>query len=125
MRNFDDNPIFFPSMRRIFAQSAWNVLTVGEFRINFFTLSFISLAALGEHRSVLEGKTVILCVPSLYLDMVSSFVKEAKLPIFIGAQYVSQFPKGSFTGEQGAFQIAQYASFTLVGHSERRIHLHE
>lgn len=83
------------------------------------------LVSLAEHESILEGKTVILCVPHIYLDMVSSFIAKHKLPIFTGAQYVSKFPKGSFTGEEGAFQVGQYAKFVIVGHSERRTHLHE
>jgi triosephosphate isomerase len=35
------------------------------------------------------------------------------------SQDVSMFEKGAHTGETGAFQIADYCSYSIVGHSER------
>jgi triosephosphate isomerase len=44
-----------------------------------------------------------------------------KLPLFVGAQNVSEHPQGAFTGEVSAAQLADVGvRFVIIGHSERR-----
>lgn len=72
---------------------------------------------LGESKP--EGE-VIFFPPAIFLTVVAERVKD--LPdIFAGAQNVSQFEAGAYTGEISAAQIRSAgATHVLVGHSERR-----
>lgn len=67
-----------------------------------------------------ESLEIILFVPSLYLPLVHYLKKELDLPISFGAQNISPYPEGAYTGEVTAGMVSQYAQYTLVGHSERR-----
>ena len=68
----------------------------------------------------------IVIFPSFtILDFVSSFVKEKGLPFKIGAQDVSPFDDGAYTGEVSARQIKEFAEYVLIGHSERRTNFEE
>lgn len=68
----------------------------------------------------LDNLEIVICPPFIYLSEADKLIKEFKLPIILGAQDVSPFPPGAYTGEVGANQIADYAKFILIGHSERR-----
>lgn len=72
-----------------------------------------------------QGVEIVLLAPFTLLDMVSSYVKVNSLPIQIGAQDVSPFDKGPFTGEVTAEQIKEFGSYVLIGHSERRSNFSE
>jgi triosephosphate isomerase (TIM) len=67
-----------------------------------------------------KEKQIIICPPFPYLML---FAKELKnlSNVFIGAQDVSAFEKGQYTGEVTAPMLADIVSFVLIGHSERRI----
>ena len=46
--------------------------------------------------------------------------------ICIGAQNMSEYPKGAYTGEISSIMLKEAgATFVLLGHSERRSHFHE
>lgn len=67
---------------------------------------------------------VILCPPAVYLEMTSDIADESKL--FIGAQNVSQFEQGAYTGEIAANMLASMdISYCIIGHSERRKYFSE
>lgn len=68
----------------------------------------------------LTEKEIIICPPFQLLFMFSSYTKDKLLPIKIGAQNVSPFDEGAYTGEVNAKQIKDFADFVLIGHSERR-----
>ncbi|KKS98226.1 MAG: triosephosphate isomerase, triosephosphate isomerase (TIM) [Candidatus Gottesmanbacteria bacterium GW2011_GWA2_43_14] len=64
--------------------------------------------------------------PSLiHLDLANELVKKLSLPIQLGAQNISAFPEGAFTGEVAAGQLKEVAQYVLIGHSERRINQKE
>lgn len=75
-----------------------------------------NLAKLSEEADALVG----LAVPYVYLPQAVSICQGS--PLFLGAQNVSQFQEdGAFTGEVSAQMLGDVgASFTLIGHSERR-----
>lgn len=60
--------------------------------------------------------TVILCVPY----MVLGFLAAKKPQFLLGAQDVSAFGDGAYTGEVSARQIKEFAEWVIIGHSERR-----
>ncbi len=62
---------------------------------------------------------VIICPPSLYLEMASDYGDESILSI--AAQNVSSFNNGAYTGEISASMLnAMEIEYCIVGHSERR-----
>lgn len=74
--------------------------------------------------AILEGVgsvncEVVVCPPFPYLAQVSS--RLSLTSVSLGAQTVSQFPQGAFTGEVSASMLAEFGcQYVLVGHSERR-----
>lgn len=61
----------------------------------------------------------VLCVPAVNIAAMLKFGKEAK--ICVGAQDVSKYEKGAYTGEISASQLADArVKYCIVGHSERR-----
>ena len=76
--------------------------------------------------SIDTEKNVFIICPSLtMLEYVSRRIKEMNLPVLIGAQNLSPFPEGAYTGEVFAGQIKEYAQYVIIGHSERRKYNHE
>lgn len=78
---------------------------------------------LGEARSWLDSfkmppgeATVIVCAPFTLL----SFLHEQKPQFQLGAQDVSQFGEGAYTGEVSATQLKEFVDWVIIGHSERR-----
>jgi len=71
------------------------------------------------------GITTVLCLPFTLLSSAKELIQKKNLPIAIGAQDVSPFGKGPYTGEVTADMIKEFASYVLVGHSERRQYFQE
>ena len=75
----------------------------------------------------LETKTpceVVACPPALYLEMATDFAMESNLRV--GAQNVSQFESGAYTGEISAAMLDSIdVDYCIVGHSERRKYFNE
>lgn len=62
---------------------------------------------------------ILVCVPSPYLAQAFGKLQGSKVEL--GAQNVSQFQPGAFTGEVSAGMLAEFGCrYVIVGHSERR-----
>jgi triosephosphate isomerase len=60
-----------------------------------------------------------VCVPSPYLAQASGLLKGSG--IAWGAQDVSRFERGAYTGDVSGAMVAEFgARYAIVGHSERR-----
>lgn len=68
---------------------------------------------------------IVICPPLIYLPYVRELINKYKLPLKTGAQNLSQFDQGAYTGEVTGSMIAQYAKYVLIGHSERRKYFQE
>ncbi len=68
---------------------------------------------------------VILCVPFPDLFPVREHIRKYSLNIALGAQDVSPYPEGSYTGEVSARMIKELGEYVIIGHSERRKFLGE
>lgn len=68
----------------------------------------------------LVNKEIIICPPFTLLSLVSSEVKNRKLRVKVGAQNISQFGEGAYTGEINSRQLKDFADYVIIGHSERR-----
>lgn len=61
---------------------------------------------------------IVVCPPALYLQ---SFAKSSSADILVGAQHVSVYEGGAYTGEYSAEMLRSLnVSYCIVGHSERR-----
>ena len=64
-----------------------------------------------------SNNCTIICAPAIYLSILQTNAKN----LFFGAQDVSIYNEGAFTGEISAKMLKEKnSSFCLVGHSERR-----
>lgn len=67
-----------------------------------------------------ENLEIIILPPFTLLDYLDSFIKANNLKLKLGAQDISPFGLGAYTGEVNASQVKEFASYVLIGHSERR-----
>lgn len=72
-----------------------------------------------------EEKKIIICPSFTLLPKIKELSVNCKLPISIGAQDISPFEEGAYTGEVNGKQIKEFAEYALIGHSERRMKLSE
>jgi len=77
------------------------------------------LDAIGPQTDSFAG-TVIVCPTMAFLSEASQKVKTAGWKLKIGAQNVSHFETGAYTGEVAASQMRDQVTYTIIGHSERR-----
>ncbi len=68
----------------------------------------------------IPNKEVVICAPFMLLSYLKLYVLNHKFSFKIGAQDVSPFAEGAYTGEISAKQIKEFADYVIVGHSERR-----
>ena len=69
---------------------------------------------------------LIVCPPFSLLSAVKEKSAELRLPINLGAQDISPFPVGSYTGAVSVQNLEGLdIQYVLVGHSERRKYFHE
>ncbi|MDP2027126.1 triose-phosphate isomerase [Sulfuriferula sp.] len=77
------------------------------------------LTALVSQLEKLNGMRCAVCVPFPYLAQAQASLTGTKLAW--GAQNLSQYDKGAFTGEVSASMLLEFGcSYVIVGHSERR-----
>ncbi|WP_261842507.1 triose-phosphate isomerase [Aliamphritea ceti] len=68
---------------------------------------------------IAHGVEVLVCPPAVYLDQATELVKGSAIKV--GAQNVSDQPKGAFTGETALSMLQDLGcEYVLLGHSERR-----
>lgn len=68
----------------------------------------------------LKNKEIVICSSFTSLPILKSLIMNHKSSIKLGAQNVSPFDEGAYTGEVNAKQIKEFAEFVIIGHSERR-----
>jgi len=96
-------------------------LVVGNWKMNGSRSSSIELA--GNIAKIFgageERVECAVCPPDVFLADVSATL--ASSGVGIGAQNVSQYAKGAYTGDVSASMLAEFdCKYVLVGHSERR-----
>ncbi len=66
------------------------------------------------------NKEIIICPPYTLLPYLKSYIVNHKSLIKLGAQNISPFGEGAYTGEVNGKQIKEFADHVIIGHSERR-----
>src|SRR6266446_6018478 len=99
-------------MRQRVVVGNWKVH--GSLPENQTLLNTVAAAVTGLHKA-----TCAVCVPFPYLAQTQSALAGSKLAW--GAQNVSQYSTGAFTGEVSAGMLREFGCrYVIVGHSERR-----
>ena len=66
-------------------------------------------------------KIIILCPPATLLQFVKNYIDQKGVKnMEVGAQNISEFGEGAYTGEENARQVSEFAKYVIIGHSERR-----
>lgn len=73
----------------------------------------------------LSQKEIIICPSFTQLFSFFSYFFSNNVNASIGAQNVSPFDEGAYTGEVNAKQLKDFATYVLIGHSERRGNFNE
>ena len=77
-----------------------------------------------EEKGKPEDVDVLICPPYIYLELAGDITEDS--PVFVGAQNVSQFESGAYTGEISASMLrSMHIDFAIIGHSERRKYFRE
>jgi len=72
----------------------------------------------------LENTAVIICPPSLYIELATDLAQETEL--YVGAQNLSNYESGAYTGEISAAMLESMGvDYCIIGHSERRKYFNE
>lgn len=73
----------------------------------------------------INDKEIVICVPFTVLSLAKSLIEQHNLPIKLGAQDISPFDEGRYTGEVNGKQLAEFVQYVIIGHSERRKYFSE
>ncbi len=77
------------------------------------------LATVTAEMRSLDGLDCVVCVPFPYLAQTQSLLEKTRL--VWGAQNISQYSHGAYTGEVSASMLVDFdVRYVIVGHSERR-----
>ena len=100
-------------------------LIAGNWKMHGTAESARNLATqLGHHRFQDDAVEIVVFPPLVHLSVVRDVLAHSS--VSIGAQNVSRFPNGAYTGEVSAEMLLdQGCKYVLVGHSERRAILGE
>jgi triosephosphate isomerase len=106
-------------------------LIAGNWKMNLDHLQSIAFVqklawSLKDARHEYGTAEVAIFPPFTDLRSVQTLIAADKLPLRFGAQDVSAFDSGAYTGEvSGAFLKALDCQYVIIGHSERRQYHHE
>ena len=95
-------------------------IAAGNWKMNgSFDSNESLLSAIHAGAGNVSGEIMIFA-PSVYLDRLISSVNDKEANIVIGAQNLSEYENGAYTGEISAAMLSELGcSHVLVGHSER------
>ena len=107
-------------MRRFLVAGNWKMhgsLEMATDLISGVSRRALDAARLSEQKEL--AYDILVCPPSVYLGHAVSIAESQ--PISVGAQNVSQFASGAYTGESSLSMLQEIGcEYVLIGHSERR-----
>lgn len=78
------------------------------------------ISKVGPELPVDENLKIVVCPPFIDIVEVEKSVKVGNFPILVGAQDLSPFEEGPYTGEEAASILKDIVDLAILGHSERR-----
>jgi triosephosphate isomerase len=109
-------------MKKLFIAGNWKSnKTIAE--TSEWVNSFSKLVS--DINNNLSEVPVVLCAPFTALPDLNKLIASSGLPIKTGAQNLSKFDEGAYTGEVSAKMIKEVAPWVIIGHSERRKYFNE
>jgi triosephosphate isomerase (TIM) len=102
-------------------------IVAGNWKMNkTFSEAEELITGISDHLETMElnNEEVIICPPSLYLELATDIASEAKFSV--GAQNMHDHEWGAFTGEiSGPMLASLEVEYCIIGHSERRKYFQE
>ena len=93
-------------------------IVAGNWKMNTGPSDGAALAQQVIAHDLPENMDVVLCPPAVGLTSVAEAVRQS--PVLLGAQHIHWELDGAFTGEISVSMVQEFASYVIVGHSERR-----
>lgn len=86
---------------------------------------FFTQLCVGNHLKNLQAIEKVICPPFVYLGQAAK--QQEQIPeVKLGAQDVSSFESGAYTGQIAAQMLVEHScEYAIVGHSERRLYCQE
>lgn len=91
----------------------------------FITNALLLKDKIGQGENEVIEKEIIICPPFTLFSTLKKMIDDKKLPFKIGAQDISPYEAGSYTGEVNGRQIKEFGDYVIIGHSERRTNFGE
>lgn len=109
------------------------ILIVGNWKSNKTSLEANAwLQGFKNYDLRFTNKEIVICPPFTLLPILKSYLLNLpageaghKSAVRLGAQDISPFDEGAYTGEINGKQIKEFADYVIIGHSERRKHFGE
>lgn len=83
------------------------------------------LAEVGPKLPRKDYLKVAVCPTFIALEEMKKAIQVGNFPILLGAQDLSPFPEGAYTGEEPAAELRGLIDLSILGHSERRRYFEE
>jgi triosephosphate isomerase len=104
-------------MKNIFIAGNWKsnktIADAKEWLDQFIVHSSSFIGDLGD-------TTVVALAPFITLSPLSEEIKKKNVRLLLGAQNISKFDEGAYTGEVTGKMVKEVADWVIIGHSERR-----
>lgn len=78
------------------------------------------LGIVGPKISPKNNVKIVVCPPFTDIPEIKKEIMVGNYPLLVGAQDLSPFEEGPFTGEEAGRELAQFIDLVILGHSERR-----
>lgn len=89
------------------------------------TILFLDSLQAAWNELPMDNKEIIILPSFTSLSAAYVYRETEGLPIKLGAQNISAFDEGAYTGEVNGRQLMEFCEFVLINHSERRRYNHE
>ncbi len=98
-----------------------NIWIIANFKSNETIEEVLDwVSVVGSKIEKRENLKVVVCPTFSSLEEVKKAILVSNFPILVGAQDLSPFDEGSYTGEEPAEILKQFVDLVILGHSERR-----
>lgn len=113
-----------PTPAKVSSQVEKTITVVANWKANMTLPKAIKLAEASNQLAIKHPQVeVVIAPPTIYLGLLRHGL--GSLAVKFATQDISRFEIGTHTGDLPASLIAQLASYTILGHSERRAQQHE